>query len=76
MPKARIHDPRHLAEAAVKVAEANHYLVGIVAEEVDFDVASDAYEILVDMENSGDISHSVADLAFDALQFAHGAALP
>jgi hypothetical protein len=67
-------DPKHLAEAAVLVAKADHYLVGINVDEdeLDFDTAMDAHGILVEMENKGELSEEVANLAFQVLDDAYG----
>ena len=68
-------DPKHLAEAAVKVAKANHYLVGLVfhgVEQPTFETASATHTILIDMENSGKIRGGIADRAFLLLEEAYG----
>lgn len=61
---------QHVADAAVLAAKANHYLVclkGIREEE-----ASAAYQLLIDMENSGAIMTDEMDRAKYLLEEAAG----
>jgi len=63
-------DPAHIAEAAVKAARVNHYLVGLVA--VHEEDAAAAWQILIDWENAKKISGAVMDRAAYLLSEASG----
>jgi hypothetical protein len=63
-------DPRHVADAAVIASRANHYLIRLMPiTEAD---ASDAKQILIDLENSGEISEEEMDRALYLLSEAAG----
>ena len=68
MAKAKI-PAKHAADAAIKAAKANHYLVGLVSPDhsqpllLDFETANDANQILIDAENSGKITANQYDIA-------------
>lgn len=59
---------KHLAEAAIKAAKVNNYLVGLVAPDnkplhVSIDTANDALQIIYSMENAGKLTEKVASIA-------------
>ena len=59
---------KHVAEAAVKAAKANHYLVGLVnnqnrALHIDYKTYSEATQIIYELENSGKVSEKTASIA-------------
>jgi hypothetical protein len=45
-------DSRHLADAFLLVAKANHYLVSVDTSRASFDDLSDAQQILIRMEGT------------------------
>jgi len=62
--------PDHIADAAVLAAKANHYLVTI--HKVSRGAAEDAWQVLVNRENAGDITSEEMDLAAILLEQASG----
>lgn len=70
MAKRTKVDPQHIAEAAVIASRANHYLIGLVPiMEAD---ASNAKQILIDLENRGELSEEEMDRALFLLSEAAG----
>lgn len=57
----------HLANAAVLVARANHYMVGLVGD-FDWEHLTSANQLLIDRELAGDLTEAEADLAMAVLQ--------
>ena len=60
-------NPEHLAEAYIKVAQADHYLVCVAPEctEDDLDAAE---QILISRDNAADNKDPVLNLALDILE--------
>ncbi len=68
---------KHLADAAIKAAKANHYLVGLVSASgtklrVYPETAAEAQQIIYSLENSGKISQKIADIALHFINEAGG----
>lgn len=64
------HDPGHIAKAAVLASRVNHYLVRL--EAVHEDDARGAWQILIEMENTGKITEAEMDRAAHLLSIASG----
>lgn len=66
--------PEQLAEAWVRVATVNHYMVGIV-EPYTIEELEAAYQILIDLSNASDNKDANIELALDlvnhVLNFGH-----
>lgn len=67
---------KHVADAAIKAAKANHYLVGLVGAHgsklrIDFDTAEDARQLIYTMENSGKITEKTASIALHLITEAY-----
>lgn len=58
---------QHIATACLKIAAANHYLVGLVGDDLSFDDLSDAKQILITLENADTKHQHRYDLAFMVL---------
>lgn len=61
---------QHIADACLKIAAANHYLVGFTVEAPEFswEELSGAKQILINIENADPKCQHNYDLAFDVLQ--------
>ncbi len=53
-------DPRHIADAAIIAAKANHYLVRLTP--LREDDADEAWQLLIEHENAGDITSDEMEL--------------
>jgi hypothetical protein len=63
-------DPKHIADAAVLTSRANHYLIRLVP--IREEDASAAKQLLISMENKGDLSEEEMDRALFLLSEAAG----
>ena len=76
VPKVPTTLPQRLADAALKIARANHYLVGFDPETtagISFDDWSDAYQELITRENASTyplVPRTRLNLAFAVLSTA------
>lgn len=70
MAKRTKVDPRHIADAAVLASRANHYLIRLVS--IREEDASHAKQLLIDLENNGEVSEEEMDRALFLLSEAAG----